>query len=413
LQDLPPVTKNQHVEGKIVNKKSLAVLCLAFIVGCQGSGPATSSLAEQELSVSVLSVNLRHIYNEPSARDGVSWRDRYSRVAEYVHGARDKPDVIVLQEAPGFFYGPGQTRIGDYAGIDFLIEKLRLATGEQYRIAYFISDTEGTGEGSGWMEQTSTYGVLTRGGKALLYRSSKIRNALAGGTSAPAFEYDVFGSTDTRLVRSMPCCDPGNTSADVCSLIDGPMRTYRCNKPSPSGLAWTKRQDTTAKGSTDAVFARLELVKHPGNYIHIYNVHLSHATIQTPNGPVKAPHPGINNVKALVNEMEQRYSTTGLNLYPPILVGDFNIEGQHIYLRNERETFFEQEFYPQNAFALSPDVIGVLIGSPTRFRSKQTPYLADATLVPWPWCAQGDTHGKPDLLWSDHCSIAFRVQPVP
>lgn len=394
-----------------------ATVLLLALAACQTS--PTDSPGAEEFGVTILSVNLRDIMNHPQDATGVRWQERYARIGRWVAGAPLRPDFVVLQEAPGFwdcFNDHGRLR--DYEALDFLLEELRTATGEQYRIAYFNSDKEGMSMPDVFVGDDLSGGCRVRGGRALLYRPSRVRNALASVSNA--LKYDLQTTVGPHAINSMPCCFPAPNHLNVCSLIDGPPQvTQRCTTPSPKGASWTDRHiGRNSENVTSAVFDRFELVQQPGNYIHIYNVHL------VPDGNWN-PIEGVTSINRLVDATEARFDPRNDNrLYPPILVGDFNIDLPGIVHNNppnppdpgnSRAPYFPRfdvAFWsPVNAHPIPSGVTGALIGKRSLFPSKQNAYVNNALALPSLGCENNG--GSTLTLWSDHCAIYLRIEPAP
>jgi hypothetical protein len=85
----------------------LPLLGLTLFSSCGPSGPDLSGLAtvaaavaREELSFSVLTINLQGI-KEGYGSDTASWEDRYGRIADWMGTSGKKPDFIVLQEVHG------------------------------------------------------------------------------------------------------------------------------------------------------------------------------------------------------------------------------------------------------------------------------------------------------------------------
>lgn len=386
-----------------MNRLFLVLLAVLLIGGCKSDdklGDALGDLGNDQLGVSVLAVNLRDIYNVPKRQSGTTWQERYKKIATWMGNTSTLPDIIALQEAPGFW--ECRRTLPDYAGIDFLLDEIRNATGQQYRIAYLVSHKVGGGEGDGWIGSEGTGGCRARGGRALLYRPSTMRNAQELQTETP-FAYDDERHTGPHLISSLPCCDPAATRTDVCTFIDGPAHTARCERPEPknrllpSGAAWTKRQSATER-NFDAVFARLQHIRS-GNYLHVYNVHLKH----TGGGALEHARPATRSINELVDAMERRFARTPTDLlYPPILVGDFNI--------NRVDASGEFPRFRDVLWANHPDVMGAMFGREEVFPAKQAAFINATQLLPGPGCEfEG---GDRVTLWSDHCGLFFRIQPV-
>lgn len=392
-------------------KKIVSVACFVLL-GLVSACTPLVPVARDQLGVSLLTINLRDTYNVPSTITGTTWQVRYKRATDWVFTSGKVPDVIVLQEAPGEWRctklpsmggGPGIDLLGDYEALDFILDELRNRLAVDYRIAYLLSHKQSQGEGGGWVGSQSTGFCPARGGRAVLYRADKLRNT----QSNVGFEFDDERHTAPHLLNSLPCCNPTRGHEDVCAKIDGPMRTGNgCTRAVPSAAAWTKRQSST-DNPLDAVFSRFELVKQPGNFIHIYNVHLSWKK----TGPARTdetPAFGAQSINELIDAMEARYKQMPTTLlYPPIVLGDFNLDSAAA-----------TGFFPKLRTAIwSPEVMGVFFGKESNFPSKQTAYANQAEILPTFGCVPVPNDlpaPEPLTLWSDHCaSIYLRVEPAP
>jgi hypothetical protein len=158
-------------------------------------------------------------------------------------------------------------------------------------------------------------------------------------------------------------------------------------------LAFVQRQAGDAARPFDAAFSRFDLVKEPGAFIHLYNVHLSW------DAPPNGPQPGIDSINALVDSVEAKF-TSGARLYPPILTGDFNLDQNRI----------GADFPRFNVHAWTPELMGALVGKAESFPSKQTAFPAGVQVLPGSGCE--NEGGASDRLWSDHCALFFRIEPL-
>jgi len=399
----------------------------ALIVGCQSTplGTTAQELARDQLGVSILTINLHDIMNVPHSATGVTWQTRYTRIFTWMRDTGNFPDVIALQEAPGQWTCPtDDRRLPDYAALDFLMDGIRNAGGEQYRIAYLLTGKGHMADGTAWIGSAPAQFCSTQGGLALLYRPSRVRNVItqpSPGDSVVSPYTAPFPLQSTYLARSMQCCAPAADRTDVCPLIDGPLVTPLANHhepskavcPTPLGLAWTRGRLATqgvdrTRPTSDAAFSRFELVRQPGNYVHIYNVHRGWNTDNPQN--LQILDFGSQNINQLVTDMESRFQSSGPLLYPPILVGDFNIGSRP-------DTRLLDSFFPRfrvAAWSNGGEVDGAMFGRgsgdiPNFPPAKQTPY---ANLVQhMPALADGESCETQTKLWSDHCALFFRVEP--
>lgn len=388
------------------------LLAVALVSGCKDK--QTKEIAEgvvelqrEEWAVSMLVLNLFDAYNEPivPTRDGgIPWRERYLRVAQWI-AQNEPPDVLVVQEMPGYWCGD---RIKHYEAVNYLIDQIRQRRQTEYRIAYLISHKQAAGRGGWHVGNDNLGGCEARSGRALLYRPDKIRNTQRDA----GFDFANVNNSASSLMNSLPCCNLRPGTESVCSLIDGPMtRASDCGlgtpavDQTPAGAAWTRRQSVPA-GPIDAVFSRLELRNKPGNFIHIYNVHLNYNNVVETTLAEAA-------IGGLVTDMEQRFAPAGGRLYPPIIAGDFNLGLTAI---SER---LSGTFAGFSILHWTREVMGVLIGNDEAFPSRQKVIvrgireLPDFGCMPNPDPTQTDIPASPLTLWSDHCaSIYFRILPV-
>jgi hypothetical protein len=393
-----------------MNRLRLSALFVLLLLlgGCPEPDPTRPTPGSAEFGVTLLSVNLRDIMNHPETPTGETWQTRYTRIGSFLATAPSQPDFIVLQEASGYWDCPTDARrMPDYASIDFLLDEIRLATGEQYRIAYFYSDKDGGSIGHAYIG-TQRSGLCTlRSGRALLYRASRFRNVLEN--EAGAFDYKHEGGSGSHAINSMPCCFPAADRADVCGLIDGPPQvTPRCTTPSPSGVSWVVRHMGDTGLVAGPVFSRFEYRGFPGSYLHIYNVHMSWLN----GAPV-----GITPINDHVTAMEAHFSSPQTDLiFPPFVLGDFNLDRAAIQqVQQPAPTNPADErllFFPRFDMAFWSDgLTGALIGRRDTFPSKQVPYVNIAQAPPGNNCHLNG--GDPTTLWSDHCAIYVRVDPAP
>lgn len=390
-----------------------------LFAGCQLT-PANEEAKEvdrQKFGVSILAVNLFNIMNMPETQDGVFWQTRYTNIFKWMKDTGTFPDVIALQEAPAFWSCPTDARrLPDYAAIDFLLDGIRDASGEQYRIAYLIAGKPGGVNATSWVGRGPAQFCSQQGDRALLYRPSRIRNVIdrPSGTQPVISPYVEPFPRATYLARSAQCCSPAADRADVCQLIDGPLDTpaaghfehFMGTCPTPLGVAWTRvrksmQGENQEKPRSDAVFSRLELISQPGNYIHIYNVHRGWGIDPTAS---TADMSGEGNINQLVTDMEARFqSQSNPTLYPPILVGDFNMRPEDSDAR-----------FPQFELAIwgapYPEVMGALFGKSTVFPAKHKAFASARETIP-PSVVAEDCYNDNATLLADHCGIFFRVEP--
>ncbi len=384
-------------------KRLALIFLLVLVAGCKTVPPVTPAETEaqrQRLSVTMLVVNLRDVYNVPDfpvnaqPQGGIGWKQRFTRIAQWI--AYQQPDLLVMQEMPGYWCG---SRVMDYEAAHYLVEQIRQLSQKEYRIAYLLSHKLGGGHGDWWSGNERLGLCETRGGRALLYRSDRINNA----QTQPGLDFATEGIAGAMLINSLPCCHPRPGTEAVCLRIDGPyVNSPACPHSIPAGAAFTQRQSLPA-GNMAAVFSRLELRAQPGNFIHLYNVHLDNKDLNEWQSTAT--------LRAFVAGMEQRFSTAGGRLYPPIVAGDFNLG------RAAMDKSFLNPGQNLSAFSVlywSREVMGVLSGAPDRFPSTHGFLVRELRELPDFGCTAGENAlpSNPLTLWSDHCaSIYFKLVP--
>lgn len=349
-------------------------LWLLALASCAPKPP--DSTQPEPTPLTVLSLNLRGVLDEPCRNSAGNWRFRYANVGTGLRTISATPDVIVLQEITGWIWCPTNYRtIPDYGPLDELLTNLESGTGIQYRIAYLNALVQVGGTGDCGIDGGVLGGCHVMSGLALLYNPRTIRNLMIDtptGDAADAFAHNQAPQDGAHLQRSLPCCDPAQGS-EVCTRIDGPAQTDKCGRETPAGLAWI--------AGSNVALARLERVGRPGTVFHVYNLHL----------PWQASlHPeAVSRTADMVNALEQRFG--GSRWIPPIMTGDFN--------RDESTTLSEFPRFDSLGGGPSEDVIWVLSGKPTSFPASAA--IVGHVTSTMPPTATGCK--DPARLWSDHC----------
>lgn len=398
-----------------------AAICLAAMAGgCKSTPDPLIGASKRELGVAVLSVNLLDLYSLPYSATGTDWRMRYARIGAWMRTTGNHPDIVALQEAPGRWVC-GAPVVHDYGALDFLIEEIRKATGEQYRIAYLIVGKPGGTQPNGWMAGRSASGCEQQGGRALLYRSSRLRNVITSpqpgvAVSTPFTPYPLY---TPFMARSLQCCPAVAGASNVCQLIDGNPSPFAAASgqntcSTPLGVAWTRARRSMegadpGKPQLESVFSRFELRNQPGNYFHIYNIHRGFT--KDPVDDVFAfQDSGVVSIDRLVTAMEDRFrSSANLNLYPPILVGDLNFGANNFPPPPQEVT---NNLFRFEIAMWGPENVGALSGLPSVFPAKQRAHANNPLVIPATLPGQACSR-DPNTLWSDHCGIFFRVEPAP
>jgi hypothetical protein len=399
---------------------AIAFSLIALVSGCKNTPEDLTKLSKEQFGVAILSVNLLDLYNLPYSATGTNWQTRYARIGAWISATGNAPDIVALQEAPGWWVCGSAVRLQDYGALDLLVEEIRKATGEQYRIAYLIAGKPGGTQPDGWVSGNSAGGCEQQGGRALLYRSSRVRNVLTSaqqGTivATPFTPYPLY---TPFMARSLQCCPAVAGASNVCQLVDGApspiARSPAQNTCStPLGVAWTRARRSMEgadpdKPQLDAVFSRFELRGQPGNYFHIYNIHRGFT--KDPKDDVFAQAAGVVGIERLVTAMEDRFRTAAnATLYPPIVVGDINFGKDNKPPPPEEVT---GNFFRFEIAMWGPENVGALFGLRSVFPSKQKAFANAKTVMPATQPGEA-CYRDPATLWSDHCGIFFRVEPAP
>jgi Endonuclease/Exonuclease/phosphatase family len=352
---------------------SLALLAsLLCFTGCE----TVKTVAIDSLAVTVLNVNLQGRQTDYGGQS-IAWPDRYAKIADWIQANMNTPgvgapDIIALQEVHGESNVPFGGHVLPYEPLFTLLRKLHDQTGIQYRIAYLIVGPTPQGVSTLWA------------GKALLYNSNRVTKIpLASSVILDAKDQTAVG---THLRRSLRCDQPPTQFADLRPFIDG------------EGLAWVSSEHRISDGRWIAgpVLARFGRVGSPGIPFNIYNIHAPLATADQEQHRIQ--------VEAFVSGMEAGFGN--YRLYPPLVVGDFN--------RSLRDIPAHYPTFEIAGFS-NRDVMGVLVGTQTRFPSQQAAYT-QSRVVPEDWeypAFHGSTCcGNLATLWSDHCGILTRISPV-
>ena len=105
----------------------ILTLALAAVAGCSRQdifalSDAATAASRERYGLSVLALNLRGIHDVPCGASGARWQDRYSRIATFMKTAGIRPDVIAIQELPGWIWCPTNHHLlNDYEAADTLL----------------------------------------------------------------------------------------------------------------------------------------------------------------------------------------------------------------------------------------------------------------------------------------------------
>lgn len=260
--------------------------------GVEGLGEVLTALQREQLSFSVLAVNLQG--NHPDHGDDTAgWIERQGRIADWMAATNTRPDLIALQEVHG--------RSGDvqtYEMLFRLVSRIAERTGATYRIAYLVVRPVPQG-----------FRPTLWAGNALLYNADRVTNRTVARPSDVPLRYTDETTLGVHMRQSLACENPPAEFVDSCALIDG------------SGSA----QISSFRGSDGRwqfgpVFARLQLKAFPGLLLHVYSVHVQWQKEEKETG---TPTMFLAEVNRLIPQMEG--DTAARRLYPPIVLGDFNL----------------------------------------------------------------------------------------
>jgi endonuclease/exonuclease/phosphatase family metal-dependent hydrolase len=349
---------------------ALASLSLAGGCADDDAKELSRALLREQYGFSVLAINLVGLHEdwgEGSSKTTIPWKERYDRVSTWLQAQDITPDIIGLQEAYGHKTCPGGA--ADAETVLHLASGLRTRRSANYRVANIAV----RGVPQGFCSLVA--------GTAIVYNADRLRNV------TPRLVMDPVAADDgSRLGfhprRSHWCDRPIPAHRDLCGLIDGP--TFATSY---------KRSDGRYQlGPTLSIF---DLVKEPGLKLHVYNEHL------------ESDHPeAFEAIKTAVETGEGRF---GDRLYPPIMLGDFNISlgDMEAELANAGGTFgaFEKATY------LESDVMGILAGEASTFPARYPLAVLDSRAMPIEQPAQGLCSPIAEL-WSDHCAVFARFAPV-
>lgn len=369
-------TKTQFGLGQVARKILISVLAISCLAlgDCRDK---TSPSPIVETRISILQINLRGIFDVPFGDSSENWKERYKRIGADLGRIGAVPDVIALQEIPGWVWCPDNFNfIKDYEPLSRLLAILQARVGVRYRIAYmqtYVTDHR-IGPGASVMGGNAQH-CRAASGLALLYDPNRIRNVMAD-TPQPDADAAFSHNHDRNgpyVRRSLPCCSPQQGQEDVCTLIDAPIQNDKCPSK-PAGLAWT------AVGGI--AVARLAL-RRDNTEFRVYNVHLA---FDEP-GRTKA----WNDTRSLIQSLETDQQLP--RWIPPIIVGDFNTEKDPLV---EWLTDFDWRGQPEH-----DKVIHTFTGNAAAFSSRATIVSHNTIQMPSGTTTAGCQDAK--LLWSDHC----------
>jgi hypothetical protein len=365
----------------------VSLLIFTALSGCSGSGTpqVLKALVETELGISVLAVNLQGV-EDRYGNSRVRWQDRYDRIGDWLQLNRSMPyrgfpDILALQEVHG-----KSNVVMPYETVFRILAKIRQMSGKDYRIAYLGVVPIRTGIWTVWA------------GQSVLYDAGRLTNLSQGpGSNVRLSEHDQLDIFGFHSRKSLPCHNPPANYLDECQLLDG------------DGRFWTSggTRSYDKRFILGPILSRFELKAAQGNPIHIYNVH---APLDYPDAKKE--------YTALFQELRSSIeSDLGADrLYPPIILGDFNMDTRRVVA--ETEPGFP-DF--QIAGFSNREVMGVLIGKQAIFPSKLTAYYRslvvpddkeDQSMIDPKTGGTTSACGDIRSFWSDHCGVLVHFSPL-
>jgi endonuclease/exonuclease/phosphatase family metal-dependent hydrolase len=360
---------------------ALALAGLAMLGGCSDKDRESASqigtaLLRDQFGFSALALNLYGTDTDfkvsPNTTVTIPWRARYDRIFTWLDGHAITPDIIALQDVIGFHGCPLERVAADNETVLHLLAGLRARRGANYRVANITV-------------RQSPQGLCTlMGGKAIIYNADRLRNL----THRLARDPVQSGNTSEigfHARQSHPCTNPIAAHRDLCQFIDG-----------PTFVTAFKRADGSRYelGPTVSIF---DLVKQPGPKLHVYNEHLNSDLPEA-----------FEALKTTIAAGEARFPDN--RLYPPILLGDFNIDIKDMTkeVANPAGIFgpFTMATYLKN------DVVGILAGKTTAFPSSQPLKVLETRAMPVEQPSAGGFCSPIAELWSDHCGVFARFAPA-
>jgi hypothetical protein len=351
----------------------MKLLIHAVIVLAAG-GPAVAQVSKQRPDLSFVTANMKDLGSVPNEGD---WHTRYANLAIQIAASGSPPDIISLDEVGGWETCTFSVTAQDYDAFDLLIYRLHMATGVQYRIAFFV----GAPGSYGGIGGTNCHNFS---GSAVLYNPARIINR----TPTDAIGRGVAASDSTTLGlgirRSMPVCSRGTNLEPIASLIDGTLTTEKCSTATPSGPAWTWMVHPSGVAPrAAAALGRFSFVSEPSSSFDVVTVHTVILDEAAEAGPIDS----------FIQSMSVFPFRTSARTIPTIVTGDYNaLAGNLTWLGGLSRVFVV-------------DVMTESQGEPTGAAMSRYPMtLVRSAILPAddPTCK-----GTPADGISDHC--AFRT----
>lgn len=352
----------------------LALIGLSVAGGCgDDDGEAATNVLRERYGFSALAINLVGLHAEWGEGPGattIPWRERYDRVSRWLADQGLRPDVIALQEAYGHKKCPFlPPEAADLETVLHLTEGLRTRVGADYRVAHVAV-------------RGVTSGLCSlQAGTAVIYNADRLRNA------TPRLAVDAVAADDSSRLgfharRSHWCDRPIPAHRELCGLVDGP--TF--------ATSYRRSDGGYRLGPTLSLF---ELVSEPGRHLRVYNEHL------------ESDQPEA--FEAIRTALEEGERSARDRLYPPILLGDFNVD----ILDMRTEVSNPEGIFGAFALAtyLESDVMGILAGELDGFDARFPLTVLESRAMPIEQPGAGLCSPIADL-WSDHCAVFARFAPA-
>ena len=366
------------------------VITIALLGAC-APVPGATQPATPRPTLTVLAANMSNVFRDLKGGT-IIWQTKADRFANLIIGTGVVPDIISMTESTGWSYCGGDTT-GDYDIVDRIISDLKNSTGVTYRIAYMVG-VEGTVGGHlGLCKYFS--------GDTVLYNPTRITNITPAdglGSGWPQVAHNATNVIGIQVRRSLPLCNRGTTLEQLEQLIDGPLQTEKCSKPTPSGPVWLLMLKSHDGSEVPvASLARFAVAGANGTSFDVFTVHPHSTDEENEKQPIN------DFISALTTD--SRYRSTN-PYYPTLVLGDFNTLIGTNWPSGTKQVFS----------AGSYDVMAVALGNnssplPSLHSLQMDLGMTLPTLDP----CRPQTGGTPDgsdiyvdKSFSDHCGLLVR-----
>lgn len=353
-----------------------------------------SGVKDGDISLTVFFANVTNAATFLNA----DWRTRASRMAIAVKQTGQTPDVIALTEAAGWrrtwdFWN----NIGDYETIRAIHEAFASQLGVDYRIAYVTGQVAAiTGTGEYFQAEV------------LLYNPNRLRNLTAEEArfTSPAVHDSETGGSHLR--RSLPNCGTLDTRSYIDPRMDGPWNNEKCGFGSPTAAAWNFLYTPTGSHYRRiGAYNRLVFLHEPHRPIEVYNVHLAQRVRPRDPGPLITDQT-ISWIPSLMNSVGTQVWQE--RFYVPLFLNDINVShGDEIY------DLLLQTMPGWEVVSWGPDdTMGLMRGTDAAFPSTYRSRVTRSAWLPQGVtnCDLAGTYPNQLAVFSDHCAMIFRVEPV-